>query len=211
MRLPGLIVSAHCEVNVIRSLSSYGCGITSHLVRECPMPAGPPQAPANNRVKQHGNDNNTSNNGSNNGNIQDALTAITQTLQALTTKIDKMHTPTQKLYHTNNYNKSHGHNRPHNNNRQHHSRLLCKVVWGQVSFMPCHILKYVISLICICFICFITCYMSSFILLSHLGDLYVLCFMYIFYFFFLCIHYYFICSMIYFILPHTTTTHFQIP
>ena len=87
---------AHCEVNAIRSLSCYRCGSTSHLVRECPMPGMPPQAPANNRVKQHGNDNNTSNhNGSNNGNIQDALTAITEALQVLTNKIDKMHTPTQ--------------------------------------------------------------------------------------------------------------------
>ena len=111
---------AHCEVNA-RKLSCYRCGSTSHLVRECPMPAEPLQAPVNNRVKQHGNDNNTSNN----GNIQDALTAITQALkalQALTNKTDKMHTPTQKSYHTNNYNKSHGHNRPHNHNKQQHSR-----------------------------------------------------------------------------------------
>ena len=53
------------------------------------MPAEPPQAPAINRVKQHGNDNITSNYGSNNGNIQDALTAITQAVQVLTNKIDK--------------------------------------------------------------------------------------------------------------------------
>ena len=70
----------HCEVNAIRSLSCYRCGSSSHLVRECPMPADPPQAPANNKVKQHGNDNNTCNNGNNNGNIQDAVTAITQVL-----------------------------------------------------------------------------------------------------------------------------------
>ena len=113
---------AHCEVNAIRNLSCYRCGSISHLIRECPIPAKPPQAPSNNRVKQHGNDNNTSNNGSNNGNIQNALTVITQALQALTNKIDKMHTPTQKSYHTNNYNKSHGHNKPHNHNRQQHSR-----------------------------------------------------------------------------------------
>ena len=37
---------AHCEVNAIRSLNSYRCGSTFHLVRECPMPAEPPQAPA---------------------------------------------------------------------------------------------------------------------------------------------------------------------
>ena len=109
---------AHCEVNAIRSVNCYRCGSTSHLVRECPVPAEPPQVPANNRVKQLGNDNNTSND----GNIQDPLTAIKQALQALTNKIDKMHTPTQKSYHTNNYNKSHGHNRPHNHNKQHHSR-----------------------------------------------------------------------------------------
>ena len=115
---------AHCEVNAIRSLNCYRCGSTSHLVRECPMPVDPPQGPANNRVNQHGNDNNTGNNGSNS--IQDALTAIMQALQALTNKIDKMHTPTQKLYHTNNYNKSHGHNKPHNHNRQHHSRYQLK-------------------------------------------------------------------------------------
>ena len=50
---------AHCKVNAIRSLSCYRCGSTSHLVRECPMPVEPPQAPANNRVNQHGNDNGT--------------------------------------------------------------------------------------------------------------------------------------------------------
>ena len=33
-----------------------------------------------------------------------------------------MYTTTQKSYHTNNYDKSHGHNKPHNHNRQHHSR-----------------------------------------------------------------------------------------
>ena len=43
-------------------------------------------------------------------------------LKALTNKIDKMHIPTQKSYHTNNYNKSCGHNKAHNHNRQHHSR-----------------------------------------------------------------------------------------
>ena len=107
----------HCEVNAMRILSCYRCGSTSHLVRDCPMLAEPAQAPANNRVNQHGNDNNTSNNGSNNGDIQDALTAITQALQALTNRIDKMHTPTQKSHHTNNYNKSHGYNKPHNHNR----------------------------------------------------------------------------------------------
>ena len=85
---------AHCGVNAIRSLSCYRCGSTSHLVRECPMPAEPPQAPANNSVKQHTNDISTSSNSGNNGNIQDALTAITQALQALANKIDKMHTPT---------------------------------------------------------------------------------------------------------------------
>ena len=105
---------ALCEVNATRSLSCYRCGSTS------------PQAPANNRVNQHGNDNSNSNNGSNNGNIQDALTAITQALQTLTWKIDKMHTSTQKPHNTNNYNKSHGHNKPHNHNRQHHSRYQYK-------------------------------------------------------------------------------------
>ena len=113
---------AHCEVNAIRSLSCYRCGGTYHLVRECSMPAHPPPAPANNGVNQNGNTNNINNNSSNNGNIQDALTTITEALQVLTQKIDKMHTPTQKSYHTNNYNKSHGHNKPHNHNRQHHSR-----------------------------------------------------------------------------------------
>ena len=44
---------AHCEVNAIRS------GSTSHLVRVCPMPAEPSQAPANNGVNQNGNNNNT--------------------------------------------------------------------------------------------------------------------------------------------------------
>ena len=77
---------AHCEVNAIRSLSCYRCGSTSHLVRECPMPAEPPQAPANNRVKQHANDFSTSRNSGNNGNIQDALTSMTQALQALKNK-----------------------------------------------------------------------------------------------------------------------------
>ena len=33
-----------------------------------------------------------------------------------------MHTPTQKSYLTNNYNKSHGHNKPHNHNKQHNSK-----------------------------------------------------------------------------------------
>ena len=37
---------AHCQGNAIRSFSCYRCGGTSHLVRECPMPAEPPQAPA---------------------------------------------------------------------------------------------------------------------------------------------------------------------
>ena len=78
---------AHCEVSAIRSLGCYRCGSTSHLVRECPMPAEPPQAPTNNRVNQNGNTNSINNNSSNNGNIQDALTAITQALQALTQKI----------------------------------------------------------------------------------------------------------------------------
>ena len=87
----------HCEVNAIRSLSCYRCGSTSHLVRECPMPAEPPQAPANNRVNQNGNNNNTNNNSSNKGNIQDALTAITRALQAVTQKIDKIHTPTKPI------------------------------------------------------------------------------------------------------------------
>ena len=86
------------------------------------MPAEPSQAPTNNRVNQNGSNNSINNNSSNNGNIQDALTTITQALQALTQKIDKMHTPTHKLYHTNNYNKTHGHNKPHNHNRQHHHR-----------------------------------------------------------------------------------------
>ena len=113
---------AHCVVNVIRSLSCYRCGSTSQLVRECPMQSEPPQAPANNRVNQNVNNNSTKNNISDNGNIQDALTTITQALQALTQKIDKMHTLKQKPCHTNNYNNSHGHNKPHNHNRQHHSR-----------------------------------------------------------------------------------------
>ena len=92
------------------------------------------------------------------------------------------------------------------------AEVLCKVVWGQVSFMPCHILKYVVSIICICFVSFVICYISSFILLLHLGGLYILCFMYIFYFPFSHIYYYYlICSAIYFILPHTTTTHLWIP
>ena len=93
---------AHCEVNTIRNLSCYRCGSTSHLVRECPMPAEPPKAPANNRVKRHANDISTTSNSGNNGNIQDALTAIKQALQALTNKIDKVHTPIQNSYHTNN-------------------------------------------------------------------------------------------------------------
>ena len=67
---------AHCEVNAIRSLSCYRCGSTSHPVREYPMPVEPSQAPASNKVKQHGNDNNTSNNSSNNGNIQEQLTPL---------------------------------------------------------------------------------------------------------------------------------------
>ena len=78
-------------------LSCYRCGRTSHLVRECPMPAESPQAPANNRVNQTANSNSTNNNISNNGNIQGALTDIAQALQALTNKIDKMHTPTQVI------------------------------------------------------------------------------------------------------------------
>ena len=95
---------AHCEVNTIRSLSCYRCDSTSQLVRECPMPAEPPQAPSNNRVNQNGKTNSINNNSSNNCNIQDALTAITQALQPLTNKIDNMHNSTQKSYHTNNYN-----------------------------------------------------------------------------------------------------------
>ena len=83
---------AHCEVNAIMSSSCYRCGSTSHLVREWPMPAEPPQAPSNIRVNHNGNTNSINNNSSNNHNIQDALTAITQPLQALTNKIDKMHT-----------------------------------------------------------------------------------------------------------------------
>ena len=79
-------------------------------------------APTNNRVKQHANDFGISSNSGNNGNIQDALTAITQGLQALTNKIDRMNTTTQKSYHTNNYNKSYGYIRQHNHNKQHHSR-----------------------------------------------------------------------------------------
>ena len=114
----------HCEVNAIRKPNCYRCGSTSHLVRECPMLAKPPQVPAINRVKQHANDFSTSSNSGDYGNIQDALTAITQALalQALTNKIVKMNTTTQKSYHTNNYNKSYGHNKPHNHNKQHHSR-----------------------------------------------------------------------------------------
>ena len=89
------------------------------------MLAEPPQAPANNRVNQTSNISNTNNNSSNKSNIQDALTTITQALQALTQKLDKMHKPTQKSYHTNNYNKSHVHNKPHYHNKQHHSRYQC--------------------------------------------------------------------------------------
>ena len=80
---------AHCEINAIRSLSFYRCGSTSHLVRECPMPAESAPSPANNGVNQNANDNSTSNNTGNNDNIQDALGAITQALQALTQKIEK--------------------------------------------------------------------------------------------------------------------------
>ena len=66
------------------------------------MPADPPPAPTNNRVNQNGNTNSNHNNSSNNGNIQEALTTITKALHGITQKIDKMHTPTQKSYHTNN-------------------------------------------------------------------------------------------------------------
>ena len=116
---------AHCEENAIRSLSCYRCGSTSHLVRECPMPAEPPQAPTNNRVNQNGNNNSSNNNSSNNGNIQDVLTTITQALQALTQIIDKMHTPTQN--HTTQklpqitWSQQET-TKPQNHNRQHHRR-----------------------------------------------------------------------------------------
>ena len=63
--------------------------------------------------------------------------------------------------------------------------VLCKVVWGQVSFMSCHILQYVVSLVCICFVSCYLLYVVHCFLLLCLGDLYVLCVMHIFYFYFL--------------------------